>query len=741
MSIQKLHKYNFQALIRLYCLVCLFILFYSTTIGIGYAQLVVPTPIVNEDGEDVFNYEYVNTTLDPTACNTANSSSFCAGVNSAPSNLCIKSTMIDDNVGKDYFTIQTETSQAVSNLSYLFVNEGNQNKPICFSNAPGGYGCPSGSVQLVIKANTAASTSKVNVKFKYSDIFINDFNNNQSAVGSVIVKTFVSTGGSSFSAENPNCNLKIGFPQIPYENYYSAKNNYTNLGRFRKVGEWAIDMTPPEVKTPVTSNYLYDSFDTEWRVKTDLEILDTQFGCYNLSDTSNINVTYLGYLNDQLKYVANLPLFSTLNSAFNFINQNPGKDLNDNNILNPGPFPNCANVESVNAFKGKVNQPNNLINGGSEVAFKTKYKLEQPDTFENFQHIFKTTDLACNTRVSEPGGAGMRVAEDWISTDGGTVYYSNELAGAQSPQPPATSIKIDSNLYCTYNYNSPAASNIFYDDANSDNTILDIAKSVLFNDTRGKSNTNAKEMDYAPGENMLINLLGSGSTHFETLLNQIKSQTRTVKMPTVATRTLNNIDETGCDPADERCYIEIEGNTIINGDDGIPNITNYFCDRNALFFIDGDLTIKDNIYKQNNVQQCCGFIVNGNINFEPTSPDNNYNRSRYQSDYLSRNDVEWFNTYECSTGFYYSENNITIQQDRSQLPISSIEPNHSDPLMLKGDILARGTLTQGRSNGLGNLSRPAVYLSKDSCILNNFPELSYVLLQTRERDFNENESN
>ena len=57
MSIQQITKYNLHNFVRLFCGLWLCILFYSATVNIGYAQLVVPTPIVNENGEDVFNYE------------------------------------------------------------------------------------------------------------------------------------------------------------------------------------------------------------------------------------------------------------------------------------------------------------------------------------------------------------------------------------------------------------------------------------------------------------------------------------------------------------------------------------------------------------------------------------------------------------------------------------------------------------------------------------------------------------
>ncbi len=730
--------------IRLITLITFNLLLYLFKTNLVAAQMIVPTPIVDANGQDVYQYEYANSSLDLSACQNANSSSFCAGTSPAPSNLCTKSTIIDDNIGKDYFTVQVETSQAVNSFSFLVVNEQNQNKPVCTTQNPGGYACPAGSSQLVVKANYSDPINKINIRIKYSDIIVNDFNNNQSLVGNLLVKTFVSTpgvSGGAYSAENANCNLKLSYPQIPYDNYYPEINNYLNLGRFRKVGEWTVDMTSPVANTPVSSNYLYDSYDTEWKVKTDTPLHDSKFGCYKLINGSYFDITYLGYLDENGKYLENTPLFSSeyippIPPLLNFVYQVPGTDLNGNIILNPSPFPNCVNTQTIDAYKTKVNQPGNLINPGIEVSMKTKFKLKEPSNFEDIQHVFKATDLACNTSVSEPGGAGTAVPENWISTDGGTVYYSQSLADAKSPVAPSTKVKIDSNLYCTYDYNTPTSSKIYYKDANSDDSLLAISKSLLFNDIVGKSFSGAKVSDYMAGDDLLLQLLGDSSSHFTTFLNQVKSQARMVTLPTNATTILNNITQTGCNIDDDRCYIEINGDTVINGDDGLPQIDNYFCDRNAMFFIDGDLTINNNIYKSDNINSCCGFIVSGNINFA-ADVNNNYNKTRYQTDYLTRNDVDWYNTYECATGFYYSEGNISIQPDNTQSPLSSTEVNLSDPLMLRGDLLAKGNIQQGRTNGIGNLSRPAVYLTKDTCIMNNFPELSHVLLQTRERDFDE----
>lgn len=647
----------------------------------------------------------------------------------------------NDNPEQENFEIKTTLTSSATTFIYAFYNKLSKDSngnilPVCIAGNSGYQGeCPNGSYQLLIYDNYNSGSTVSNLKVKYSDIYKNDVNKNNEFTDKLLIKVFVknnSVAGGLFSKEDVSLTTNFSISKIIVGNFREEANVYTNLGRFRIVGDWIVDMTPPETSVPVSSNYLYDSFDTEWKVKTETPLLDSKFGCYKLTDSTSFDVAYLGYLNEVGKYVANNPLFSTINNSFSFITQTIGKDVNGNNIVNPLPFPNCVNSQTIDAFKAKVNQPANLAGNGVEVGMKTKFKLTQPENFENFQHIFKATDLACNTSVSEPGGAGMPVPSNWISTDGGTVQYGQTSSG--SPVAPATSVKIDSNLYCTYDYNTPASSRIFYGNANTDNALINISKSLLFNDIVGKSFTGAKENEYTAGDDILLGLMGDNSTHFSTLLNQVKSQT---SMITSTVNTLDNIAQTGCSPDDDRCYVEINGNTIINGDDGTPQIDKYFCDRNAMFFINGDLTVNDNIYKSNNIDSCCGFIVSGNINFVPTNSAGNYNKTRYEGDYLTRNDVDWYNTYECATGFYYSEKNISIQSDKSEVPMSTLGVNLSDPLMLRGDLLAKGNIQQGRTNGIGNLSRPAVYLTKDTCIMNNFPELSYVLLQTRDRDFEE----
>lgn len=655
--------------------------------------------------------------------------------------LCQNMQIINDVPTSNYFELSSTANKPVQKYVYAVYNSNNKDsagnpKPVCVS-ASGGYqgSCPAGTQMLTFYDNHPSGSASSILRLTYDDVYLSDLNDSGNRTDKLVIKAFLSNPGDNNGVFANSCETTFSVSKIGYSNVLPAVNIFNNLGRFRKVGEWTVDMTPPEVNTPVTSNYLYDSFDTEWQIKTDTQVMDMNLGCYNLSSLLNYGVSYLGYLNDIRKYQTPASLFSNLNGSFTFDYKTRTTEANGNTSLTPPPFPNCVDLNTINAFKGKVNQPANLTNGGSNVSLKTKYKLEAPSNFENFQHVFKATDLACNTRVSQPGGAGIPLPDNWISTDGGTVFYGDTVAGASSPQTPQNTQKIDDNLYCSYDYNNPANSKIFFADANSDNSILSISKSLLLNDVFGKSYIGAKERDYKAGDDLLLNLYGTGATHYATLLNQIKSQTETVKYATTITNpSINTIADTGCDPASERCYIEVTGDLVINGDDGLSPI-NTFCNQNALFFVDGDLSINDNLYKNNSINSCCGFIVNGNINMAPTNPTNGYNRTRYQYDYLSRNNVNWYNTYECSTGFYYAEQNITVHPDNTNFPMSSSEVNTSDPLLIRGELLAKGNISQQRGNGIGNLSRPAIYLSKDACMTNNFPELSNVLLKTREKDF------
>ncbi len=655
--------------------------------------------------------------------------------------LCQNIQIVNDQPVEQYFEISTTANRSVERYVYAVFNNNNKDsagnpKPVCVP-AAGGYqgSCPGGS-QMVTFYDTYSSKSATSLlRVGYDLVYVNDINDSNKPTDKLIIKAFISDPSQNGGVYSNPCEVSFSVSKVGYSNTLPSVNVFNNLGRFRKVGEWTVDMTPPQVNTPITSNYTYDSFDTEWKLRTDTQIMDMNLGCYNLSSLINYGVNYLGYLNDQSKYQTPATLFSNLNGSFAFDYKTRAADANNNIILNPPPFPNCVNLDTLNIFKNKVNQPANLSNGGTDVALKTKYRLENPDNFEDFQHIFKTADLACNTAVSEPGGAGIPIPGNWISTDGGTVHYDDAVANASSPISPQNIQKIDDNLYCTYDYGTPANSKIFFNDANSDDSILNISKSLLLNDVSGKSFIGAKENAYKAGDDLLLKLYGSNATHYGVLLNEIKSRTNIISyISSVTNPVINSIDATGCDPASERCYIEVTGNLVINGDDGLPPVSS-FCNQNAMFFVNGDLTINDNIYKTNNIDSCCGFIVSGDINIAPTNPSNGYNKTRYQNDYLTRNNVDWYNTYECSTGFYYSEQDIVLQSDRSNVPMSSSEINLSDPLMIRGDVLAKGNIIQQRSNGIGNLSRPAVYLSKDSCIMNNFPELSYVLLKTRERDF------
>ncbi|MBP9758119.1 hypothetical protein KBD45_00350 [Candidatus Dojkabacteria bacterium] len=482
---------------------------------------------------------------------------------------------------------------------------------------------------------------------------------------------------------------------------------FPHSGKFNKVGEWTIDTIAPEVRQPYYSELGEDSFNINWGVRSNLELLDLNLGCYSndLTRLTSAEASVLGYYNP-LDFVAafHSPLPGSFDNTFNTANR-----------------PECT-PEGNTFLKNRVNTTLNTLQ-----AMKSKHRIADPSEITNFVAKGRAVDKACNNIITSPIGTLPPTSENWISSEGGTF-----MSDTVSFDPQTSLFSKDHNLYCNYEGQASSNNQLLYSQVNDD--ILNLSTNSVFSTDNTvapveRSLISAVAPDYS---DTLDNELNRTSNTYFNVIEQKLNNYGLFNDVIIGDVSVDNVTDLFDCPDDKSCYIKIEGNLTINGSNGMDN--KFGCTDKNMVLVTGNLTVIHNLTKSD-PSMCCAFVVNGDIDFTKPISEAPKDETRFNS--ASEVDKQnWINTsqYDCGTGFFYSEGgDIIIQNDSTNYGIDVASENYADAFSLFGQLIARnGNIYQNRSNGLRNSLQPPVYIQQDSCIYKNFKAASEVFVNTRD---------
>lgn len=482
-----------------------------------------------------------------------------------------------------------------------------------------------------------------------------------------------------------------------------------STGQYRKVGEWTVDTTAPDVQEPIYSNLGIDTFNVGWNIRTDSKLLDVNLGCYS-ADQSILDKSKASVLGT----------YNPNNFVAGHIYPFPG-DFAENGSNK------CSSDSAVTDYKNRINSALNSI-----VNMRTRHKIDEAQSITAFRAKTGAIDYACNSAVSPAATTDLPNASPWIHTYGGTV-----MSQTINTQPQTTLDSTDHNLYCNYEGQTSANNDTLYSKVNSSTLFLSTSSVISTDSTISNvletSLVGAQVADYI--DSLDANLNATGSQYYD-LIRKKLDQLTLISNTINGDRTISKVSELGtC--AGESCYIEIIGDLTINGNDGV-NASAPACDGKTMVLVNGNLRINNNLIKSA-AEMCCAFIVRGSINFGKPNPNDLPKDELRYNNASAAEKASWINTsqYDCTTGFYFSENgNITIEEDTSNYGITSSGENFSDAFALQGYLIAqKGDIIQNRSNGLRNNLQPPVYIKQDSCIYKNFKVASEAFLSTRDLNY------
>jgi hypothetical protein len=482
-----------------------------------------------------------------------------------------------------------------------------------------------------------------------------------------------------------------------------------STGKYRKVGEWTIDTTPPDVQEPVYSDLGYDTFNVKWNIRTDLKLFDLNLSCYSADQTTldKNKASVLGYYN---------PVNYNAEHIYPF----PG-DFTENGQNK------CSSDTALSSYKTNINNNLNAL-----VNLRTRHKVSQSTIIDQFRARSRAVDFACNQAISPIAQTDNPTTSLWISTYGGTV-----MSSSINSIPQTTLDSVNHELYCNYEGQYSTNNDILYSNVNT--SLLNLSTGAVFSTDNNINNSienslvGAKTVSYIDS---LDSTLQKSNTLYYDLVKARLTKLDLITTTINGDRTISKVSELVLCPSSS-CYVEINGDLTINGSDGY-NLGVNSCDGRTMLLVNGNIIINDNLIKSS-ADMCCAFIVKGNISFGKLDP-NAKPKDELRYNAASQIDKDnWITTsqYDCSTGFYFSENgNITIQQDTSNYGITNSGENFSDAFGLYGHLIAqKGDIIQQRSNGLRNNLQPPVYIEHDSCIYKNFKAASDVFLSTRDINF------
>ena len=485
---------------------------------------------------------------------------------------------------------------------------------------------------------------------------------------------------------------------------------FPHSGKFTKVGEWTIDTTPPEIQQPTFGNWGIDSFNINWNVRSNLELLDLNLGCYS-SDQSKLNAagaSILGYFNP-----------TSFNAAFH--NPFSGSFMDTFNTANR---PECS-PEGTTNLKARVNGSLN-----TNQLMRTRHKIAEPADITYFKAKGRAVDKACNNITTNPGETTLPISNNWVSTIGGSFMSDNVAIENQS-----NLSSQGHNLYCNYDNSTSTNNEILYSKVNSDilslssNTILSVDSALASIERSLITAVGSSYVDSLDRELTQMN-----RAYFDVLEDKLTSNQLFDKIISGNTIVDSVSQLHNCDD-NESCYIKVNGDLTINGSDGMDGRT--ACNDKNMILVEGNLLVNHNLTKSSPAM-CCAFVVRGNINFAKPLGASPKDETKFNA----ANAIEktnWINTsqYDCGTGFFYTEGgNISIQRDSTNYGIDNPNENFADAFSVFGQLITRnGNIVQNRSNGLRNTLQPPVFIYQDSCMYKNFKAASEVFVSTRDINY------
>lgn len=375
-------------------------------------------------------------------------------------------------------------------------------------------------------------------------------------------------------------------------------------GQYSRKGVLGIDTTEPKLELPPPEVTSYNGFNFNWSHNELSESGLNSFEnyCYSSEDPSFI-LFYRGYsfIDSITKKLFNKDLASQTMS----LNSNEQEYIN------------CMDKDEEIA----------LINNAN---LKTKYSFPTNNEYSYLRlndlevKTKKVMDNACN--IADPAIHDPQAEEPWLTTRQGT-FHSDTNLDLEVPPPTNNSLQ-------GYNFFTIENSNMSEIWNNSSSTLSKISSDMLSGkssiDTNNKSVSNQKLENYfdtnfkpPPG--------ADEETWYEYAKFLLNVKGINTEIKSIASdRTISSISQLDTTCSD-RCYYEIKNKKNLT----ISNSGNAsLCDRQAIVFIEGDLTIKDDFINQNDSNACI-FFVKGDLKFK---------NSTTTKDSIQKNNLEILDT-------------------------------------------------------------------------------------------------
>ncbi|MBD3363090.1 hypothetical protein GF362_05200 [Candidatus Dojkabacteria bacterium] len=484
------------------------------------------------------------------------------------------------------------------------------------------------------------------------------------------------------NVDDPN----LGFTGENMADHFGG-NDPTTGKRYQKIGSISIDTEEPEVgvEPPIIDGY--HSFDLTWSDQTITQgsgLKNFESYCYS-DNPPSFDLIYLGPY-------GTFPQTKTIET------------------IDIGAIPTGYNECIPQEAKTEV------INNGSAI---TEHSFGNDlASYRRFDDLVVATinaeDNACNKK-DDPFTDPQQLFNPWITTRQGTVHSDGNI-DINTPFEVDSSIRTDNSLY----YHQWA----FYN--NTPPVLMRISSNMLSSQDATLTNLSLNNQKL-PGYYDLNNIPRFGPVadswydYFKgVLINSGNASAIYTITNNLSITNISEIDGNTC--LGPRCFYEIIGNLTIGPADPPAQ-----CNRQALIFVDGNLTIIEDFTNGGDPNNGCIFIVKGNILFT-----NDTNTAPLDADSTM---APGSNTapYNGVAGFFISETNSnhTIKVKKDVQIISNVP--YGDGFVLRGGLIA-DNYDFRRNVGLRNNIQPAEILLYDPRYIILFDDLfTYSMLNIRDK--------
>ena len=488
------------------------------------------------------------------------------------------------------------------------------------------------------------------------DLYNNCNNNNSSAIitltnlKQVNSQTIDATWRVSYLNNSKNFGNNLNL----YGNVFDAWASPTPWNTWRDIGDWHLDLIPPEVKVlSIKPNWdKIGHIDVEWKASDNNSNLKTAY-MRAVRSKAKKN-TKIGINGSPLFY---MPLTNTDNVWNDMKTGNNLKQFLLNRDLNNQAV--YTNTEDIDLG----------FNDGGSISF-------WPAAVDN----------ACNFSGPPSSSNEFKLWTAWIATQGGLVA-ADKGPDFSIPQFPNHELVSPQVLNGHPVWGPPYSAYKDWLDITTEG--LDL-KSAVDTDPLTQAWRHDHPFVLEQYHNRLL-----GQDWYDLMSKSAKK--RLNKNPNTYTEkilTSSNISgnlSSICTDANKRCILRHNGDFTINSD--------FVCDRTALFLIDGDLTVNPDTFLGNDIEDGCIFVVHKNIIFGHGSYKTNINPSDPDNSYIS---------YDVVHGFFIATGTV-------QFPSGDVGKLATDGIKINGSLLALGgdtttnSILLNRSLGFwGNGRFPAV---------------------------------